>query len=285
MDILIKVVLPLGLAFIMFSLGLGLTFADFARVVKRPYAFLIGGLNQVILLPLIAFVVIMIFGLTAELAVGFMILAFCPGGVTSNIISRLSNGDVALSVSLTAIVSLLSMITVPLFLAWAVSHFMGTQAPAVNITRIAISMFIITALPVLVGLLIRQYAPIFAEKAAPAVTNIATGLFVIIVAAALASNWRLFVNNLPTLAPSLIALNVALLVIGYFIAKAAGLTINEVKTVAIETGIQNSTLGITVATLIAGQATGFSAYSLPSAVYGILMYLVAAPAVALFRKM
>ena len=124
MGILINVVLPLGLALIMFSLGLGLTFDDFARVGRRPKAFLTGAVGQIIIVPLIAFMLVGLFGLTLELAVGFMILSFCPGGVTSNMISKIAKGDVALSVSLTAVVSLLSMVTVPLLVAWSIIHFM-----------------------------------------------------------------------------------------------------------------------------------------------------------------
>ncbi len=268
----------------MLSLGLGLTFDDFKRVFRRPFAFFIGAFNQIILLPVIAFLLAVGFGLSPALAVGFMILSFCPGGVTSNIIARMAKGDVALSVSLTAVISLLSMITVPLFLAWSVAHFLGQSAEPVDITNIAISMFLITALPILIGVTIRHFAPIVVARVEPVIAHIATGLFVLIIIAALASNWSLFVDNLPVLAPSLIALNVVLLVLGFAVAKIAGLDNKVAKTISVETGIQNSTLGITIATLIAAGETGFSAYSLPAAVYGILMYLVSMPAVAWFRR-
>ena len=284
MGFLITVVLPLALAFIMFSLGLGLTLDDFKRVLVRPLAFFTGAVSQIILVPLIAYVLLMVFSLPPELAVGFMILSFCPGGVTSNIISKLANGDVALSVSLTAIVSLLTMITVPLLVAWSVLHFMGDNAPEVNISSLAISMFLITTLPVLLGVMLRHYAKAFADKVENMVSKIAVGLFVIIVIAALASNWALFVENLATLGPSLIALNILTLVAGGVLAKTLGLSMQEVKTVAIESGIQNSTVGITLGSIVAVSAVGFSAFSLPSAVYGITMYVVTLPILLWLRN-
>ncbi len=284
MDILVSVVLPLSLAFIMFSLGLGLTFADFGRVAQKPLAFSVGALNQVLFIPIVAFAIILIFGISKELAVGFMILSFCPGGVTSNILARLAKGDVALSVSLTAVISLASIITLPLFLAWAVSYFMGENAEPVNVTEIAIKMFIISTLPVLIGLTFRRLASNIALKVEPQISRIATILFIVIVIAALAGNWGTFIENLPTLAPSLVTLNITLLIVGALVAKLVGLNVQEMKTIAVETGIQNSTLGITVATLIAGTETGFSAYALPAAVYAITMYLISLPVIAWFRK-
>jgi len=285
MNVLISVVLPLALAFIMFSLGLGLTIADFKRVFVQPRAFFTGALSQLVIVPVIAFICVMTFGITAELAVGIMILSFCPGGVTSNIMSKIAQGDVALSVSLTAVVSLVSMITVPVLVAWAVTHFMGADAPTVSITSLAISMFLITTLPVLIGITIRHFATDFALKADPAVSKAATILFVIIVVAALASNWNTFLENLAVLGPALIVLNIVLVILGALLAKTIGLSFHSVKTVAIETGVQNSTVGITLATIIAGTAVeGFSTYALPSAVYGITMYFVTLPAILWFRR-
>jgi len=284
MDILINVVLPLSLAFIMFSLGLGLTFADFTRVLRQPLSFGVGAVNQVLLLPIVAFIVIFLFGITGELAVGFMILSFCPGGVTSNILARLAKGDVALSVSLTAVISLTSIITVPLFLAVAVTHFMGADAVPVDVTEIAVKMFLITTLPVLLGLIARRLLKRAADSAEALISKIATVLFVVIVIAALAGNWGLFIENLGKIAPALVTLNMALLAVGYITAKMARVSVAQCKTIAIETGIQNATLGIAVAALIAGTTTGFSAYALPAAVYGITMYIVSLPILAWFRK-
>lgn len=285
MGIVVEVVLPLGLAFIMFSLGLGLTAADFARVAKQPFAFVIGALNQVVVLPVVTFLLVLGFGLGPEFAVGFMILAFCPGGVTSNILTRLAKGDVALSVSLTAIISLASMITVPPLLALSISYFSGASAEPVNIGGIAVQLFLLTTVPIVIGLTLHHLAPGVTNRIAPFVAQLANGLFVFIVGLALVVNWDAFVTTLPVLAPSLVCLIILLLAIGYGVARLAGLPVAQVKTIAIETGIQNSTLGITVAALLGGYEAGFSAYALPAAVYAILMYVVSAPFILWLRRM
>ena len=284
MDILINVVLPLSLAVIMLSLGIGLTVADFTRVLKAPVAFAVGAFAQVILLPVVAFGIVIAFGLRTELAVGVMLLSFCPGGVTSNIISKLARGDVALSVSLTAVISLLGLVTVPTLAALSVEWFMGGSGPDVSIASLTIAVFLITTLPVALGVTIRHFAPGFATRIDGALSAVATVLFVVIVVAALAGNWDVFTTNLPTLGPALITLNIALLLLGLVLARLVTLGWNQAKTVSIETGIQNATLGITLAALISGQAEGFSAMALPSGVYGITMYFVAAPFVLWFRR-
>lgn len=277
MGIMLSVFLPLSLAVIMFSLGLGLTGGDFLRVVTRPLAFIVGALGQMVMLPLVAFGLIHAFGITGELAVGMMILSLCPGGVTSNILAKLAHGDVALSVTLTGVISLLSILTVPVITAFSVSYFMGEAAPDVNVTKLAIAMFLITAVPVLIGVLIRRFAESFALKIEPILSRLATVLFIVIVVGALAANWQVFIDNLPSLGPALIVLNIVLLLAGGLFANLMGLDREEQKTVSIETGIQNATLGITVGSLIVPAATELTAYSLPSGVYGITMYIVTIP--------
>lgn len=284
MDLLINVGLPLSLAIIMLSLGVGLEVADFRRVLGRKYPFAIGALCQVVLLPVAAFATVKLFGLPPEIAVGFMLLSFCPGGVTSNILSKLAKGDVALSVSLTAVISLLSVLTVPILAAWSVAHFMGENAPEVSISGLAVAMFLITTLPVAIGVTIRSFATGFANRIDVPLSRLATVLFVLIVIAALAGNWSIFVDNLGIMGAGLITLNVALLLIGLGLARAAKLSWTESKTISIETGIQNGTMGITLAALITGTESGFSPLALPSAVYGIMMYVVAIPFLIWFRN-
>lgn len=284
MDLLINVILPLSLAIIMLSLGIGLTLADFGRVALRPKAFAVGAICQVVLLPVAALALAGVFGLTGALAVGFFILALCPGGVTSNMISKLARGDVALSVSLTAVISLLSILTVPVLAAWSVRYFMGDAAPPVSVTSLAIAMFLITTLPVAIGVAIRHFSSAFADQVEPVLSVIATVLFIVIVLAALAGNWSLFIENLATLGPALVSLNIILMIAGLLIAGLAGLAWQARKTISIETGIQNATLGITLGAIISGQSEGFSTFALPSAVYGITMYLVALPFLAWFRE-
>ncbi|UWR01160.1 bile acid:sodium symporter family protein (plasmid) [Rhodobacteraceae bacterium S2214] len=285
MDILISVVLPLGLAFIMFSLGVGLTGADFLRVGQRPVAFLIGAVHQIVLLPVAAYFVVTAFGISGELAVGFMILAACPGGVTSNIISRLAKGDVALSVSLTAVISLASVVTVPIILSFALMTFLGADAPDLDIASTAFTMFLLTVVPILLALGVRRLAPDAMTRVEPTLTRIATVLFIIIISAALAANWDAFVANLPELGPASLALVVVLTTIGFFVPRLLGRSLNESKTVSIETGIQNGTLGIAIAAIIVGGAEGFGPYSLPSAVYSILMYVILVPVIFVYRRL
>jgi len=283
-DVLISVVLPLGLAFIMFTLGVGLTAADFARVGQRPLAFFIGALNQSILLPLVTFICVLAFGIRAEMALGFMILAACPGGVTSNVISKLAKGDVALSVSLTAVISLASVVTVPLILGLSMGYFMGDAAPEIDITKTAVTMFALTVVPVTLGLGARAVAPAAMTRAEPKLSAVATILFAVIVLAALAANWALFVENIVVIGPALLVLLAALTTIGFVAPRLLGRSVTEAKTISVETGVQNSTLGIAVAAIIVGGEGGFTAYALPSAVYGILMYLIILPVVLKYRR-
>lgn len=284
MDLLLKVFLPLSLAFIMFSLGLGLTLADFARVFKMPKAFLIGFLAQVVILPIVAFLLLKVFNLPGELALGVMILSFCPGGVTSNILTRFAGGALALSISLTAVFSLLAVITVPLLVLWSAGQFAPELAQQVNVTSLGISMFAITAVPVAIGVAVRRFATGFATAAEPFVARLAAILFVVIVIGALAANWSVFVENLLVLGPLVVVLNVILIVIGYALASLAKLDVRETAAIAIETGVQNSTLGITVGSLIVEAANGLPPLSLPSGVYGITMYFVTIPFVLWMRS-
>ena len=283
MDSLITIFLPLSLAIIMLSLGIGLEMSDFYRIARRPLAFTIGAISQVLLLPLIAFAVLALFDLPPEFAVGVMLLSFCPGGVTSNILAKLSGGDVALSVSLTAVISLLSILTVPFFAAWSVTYFMGSSAPEDSITGLAIALFVIGTLPVLTGVAIRHHARGFALRIEQGLSRVSVGLLVLIVTVVLSANWSTFVENVAIMGLTLITLNLLLLLVGYALGRAARLSGPEVRTISIETGIQNSTLGITLAGLITGVTEGFSAMALPSAVYAITMYLVALPFVLWFR--
>ncbi len=275
---IVRILLPVILAFIMFSLGLGLRGRDFSRVVKFPKAFAMGLLNQILLLPLIGLGITLAFQLKAEIAVGLMILAFCPGGVTTNMFTRLARGNVPLSISLTAVTSLVSIITVPILVAISVAHFMGADAPEVDITRLGLQIFLITAVPVLLGMALTRVAPQLVEKISGAVSMLATVLFVVIILAALAKNREVFWSNLPTLGPALVTLNIILLLLGFFSARAVRLGPRDASTIAIESGIQNGTLGIAVGTLIAvGATANLPPTTVPAAVYGITMNAVSLP--------
>ncbi len=224
------------------------------------------------------------FSLPAEMAVGLMILSFCPGGVTSNILSKFARADVALSLTLTGATSLLSIVTVPLLVSWSVEFFMGETATKINVTGLAFSLFLLTTVPVVTGVAVRHYAGGFATRAEPFFTRAATVLFVIVVAGALASNWSTFIKGLPKLGPAVVALNLFLLGLGATIATLLRLGWQQVKTIAVETDIQGAAVGITVGSLIAGPGvTGLSVFSLPSAVYGIMMYVVTLPVILYAR--
>ena len=283
---IVKIVLPLILAFIMFSIGLGLRGSDFGRVVKFPKAFGVGLFNQLILLPLAAFGIVMLFKPEPEIAVGIMILALCPGGVTSNVLTRIANGNTPLSISMTAIVSLISIVTVPILIALSVDHFMGVEGPEVNVTRLGVQMFLLTAVPVGVGMLLTRLAPNFAKRIAGSVSKIALALFVFMIVAAIAKNWEVFSSNLPNLGPALVLLNIFLLAIGLLTAKAARLDTKDASTIAIESGIQNGILAIAVGTLIATlNSETLPPTTVPAAVYGVTMYLVSVPFVMWRRKL
>lgn len=284
MDTLITVFLPLALAVIMFSLGLGLTVADFVRVVTQPRAYALGAVSQLVVIPLVAYALAVAFRLSPELAVGMMILSLSPGGVTSNLLTKLARGDVALAVSLTGTTSLIAVVTMPLLAAFFADHFMGADAPPINITSLGFTMFLITALPVLLGLLLRRYATDLAQAIEKPLEKVAVALFVVVVLGALASNWRLFVDNLLLLGPSLVLLNIILLGFGLAAGKLFGLKGAEATAISIETGVHNATVGITVGTLIAEAASGLPPFSLPSGVYGITMYLVTIPFVLWRRR-
>jgi BASS family bile acid:Na+ symporter len=283
-SLLTTLALPLSLAIIMLSLGVGLEFDDFKRIATRRKPFLVGAFAQILLLPAFAFGVLMVFSLPPEIAVGIMLLSFCPGGVTSNILSKLARGDVALSVSLTAVISLLSVVTVPFLAAWTVRHFMGSDAQPVDISGLATVMFLITTLPTLLGIALRHYARSFALRIEPALSRLAVILFIVIVLAALFANWGVFAENVTIMGEALVALNVGLLLLGLGLGRVTGLSWTEMKTISVETGIQNATLGITLAALISGVTDGLSAMALPSAVYGIAMYLVTLPFIFWLRR-
>ncbi len=282
---IIDIILPLSLVFIMFSLGLSLTVNDFRNVARQPKVFAVGLINQMLLLPLVAFGLITLFGLSNEMAVGLMILACCPGGVTSNIITKMAKGDTALSISYTAVVSIVTVITLPVITGFSIHYFMGTNAPPINVLSLGLTMFLITAIPVAIGLFVHHKAQDFTTSFEPKASKISAILFVIIVIGALASEWDAFVNNVFVLGPSIITLIIVMLLVGYGTAHLFKMSEPQAVSVAIATGIQNATVGITVGNLILSGGDGLSVLSLPSGVYGILMYLVCLPIVFWYVKM
>ena len=206
-----------------------------------------------------------------------MILASCPGGVTSNMITKLAKGDTALSISYTAVISILTIFTLPLITGLSMNHFMGAEAPPLNLLSLGLTMFCITAVPVGIGMVVRSKNTPYADMFEVTATKISTLLFVIIILGALASEWDTFTNNFLQLGPAIVLLIIAMLAIAYTSSTWFKMSNNQSITVAIESGIQNGTLGITVCNLIINPESGLSILSIPSGVYSILMYFICLP--------
>lgn len=285
MDSLITIFLPLALGTIMLSLGLGLTLADFRRVAVQPKAFTVGVSCQLLLIPVVAYALIAIFGFSGELALGVMILSFCPGGPSSNILTKFARGDLALAIAMTATTSLIAIVTVPLLVSLSAGHFMGLDAPDINVRALGLTMFAITAVPVAIGMTIRGLAPGIAAWLEPVLDRLALILFIVIVIGAIAANWSLLTANLALLGPLLVILNIILLFAGLGLAHFFRLSQGQATAIAIEAGIQNATLGIAIGSLIVERAMALPPFSLPSALYGVTMYAVSIPFVMWRRRL
>ena len=281
---IIDIFLPLSLVFIMFTLGLGLTSGDFLGIFRHPRALLVGMVNQMVMLPLFALIIILAFGINKELAVGMMILASCPGGVTSNMISKLAGGDTALSISYTAVVSIITIFTLPIITGMSIRYFMAAEAPEIDIISLCLAMFFITALPVGIGLMVRSYFKQFSNMFEPVAVKISTFLFIVIIIGALFSEWDTFTDNFYRLGPAIILLMVSMITVGYKSAQWFQMNKQQSVTVAIESGIQNGTVGITIGNIIMNPEIGLSILSIPSGVYSILMYFVCLPFVYWYIK-
>lgn len=275
------VALPLALAFIMFYLGLTLRAADFAEVLRRPRAFAVGLAGQLVMLPALGFAVAAASGLDATMAVGLMVLAACPGGASSGLLTHLARGEVALSIALTAVTSVVAMLSLPLVLDLALRAFaddaLRIELPlAATVARI----FVLTTLPVAAGMALRAWRPAFAQRAEPAAGRVATALFVAIVLATFWSQRAVLALHLPTIGAACVALNAAVLALAWTGGRAAGLARRERIAVATECGLQNSALGIYVTV----ELLRMPAMSVPSVVYALLMNVGALVFVALMRR-
>lgn len=276
--------LPLALAYIMFTLGTGLKGSDFKVITAYPKAFFVGLFNQVILVPVVALLVVLVMSPPPIIAFGIMLISFCPGGVTSNMLTFYARGNVALSVALTGTVSLLSVITLPILITLAFDYFMQDQARSISAVKIGIVMFLLTTLPVTLGMLARYKFTNFMVRRGNILNGLASVFFVLIVFAAVASNWALLKSQVSIIGLELIFIIVTLFILSMVIARALKLNWFDTKTISIETSIQNSTTAITLAPIIMGTAAGLPAIALPAAVYGVLMYVVAIPVIALIRN-
>ena len=280
MEIVTKI-LPIALAFIMLTLGLGLTTQDFLRVAKQPKDFFIGILSQVFLLPIVAFVIIKIWPVDTGIAIGLMIIAAAPGGVTSNILTSFAKGDVALSISLTAIISLLSVITVP-FIIFTSLELLDFNMINKNISllNMALQMFLIVTVPTLLGMVIRKFAANLTIKFEPLAKKISLILFIIVLIGAIFSEKENIVKYFSDAGLITLFLNLLMMVIAFYLAQFFGTGIKQKKTIAIECGLQNGTLAIFVGTILFGGGP----FIVPAATYSLIMFVTSILFVFLIRN-
>lgn len=272
---------PIALAIIMLGLGFGLTISDFLKVIKNFKDFIVGFIFQIILLPIIAFILIKIFNSPLEIAMGVMVIASAPGGVTSNLLTRLANGDVALSISLTAVISLLSIFSVP-FVIFTSAELLGFSDFNNNISMINISlkMFTMVTLPVILGMIIRKLAPEFIVKNSILFQRISLICFVVIFASIYISEWDKIVNWIVRGGTIALLLNLTMMFIGYYFAKYFVSGTEQRKCISLECGLQNGALAVFVGTQIFDNIV----YLVPTAAYALIMFITSIIFVLIIRK-
>ena len=271
MEIVTKIA-PIALALIMLGLGLGLKVEDFTRVLKNPKDFLVGLICQLIILPIVAYLLIIILKTPIELALGVMIIAAAPGGVTSNVLTKFAKGDVALSISLTAIISLISIISVPLIIFQSASLLGVTNiSQEISMTGIALKMALVVTIPVIVGMIIRKFLDNFISSKVSIINKINAVLFLIVFAAIWIEEKENIITYLSQAGLIVLVLNVVMMIIAYYLAKTFASGIDQRKCIALECGLQNGTLAVFVATQIFNDII----YMIPTAAYALIMYITA----------
>ena len=281
MNFVTDIILPLALAFIMFALGLGLTGSDFARVIKQPRDFFVAAFAQIILLPVIAFIIVKIIPVAPELAIGLMIIAAAPGGVTSNLLTFYAKGDVALSISLTAIISLVSVITIPLIVITSSGLLSDYNiAQEISLMEMSRNMFLIVTVPVILGMLFRKFVSNAAQKFEPLAKKISTILFIIVLLGAIAAEKNNILSYFSQAGLITLILNVVMMLVAFYIAQLFASGNEQKKCITIECGLQNGTLAIFVATSIFGGGM----YVIPAATYSLIMFVTSLIFVSVVRK-
>ena len=280
MEVVTKIA-PIALALIMLGLGMGLTTKDFLRVLNNPRDFVIGFICQLIILPIIAYVLILLLNTPIELALGVMIIAAAPGGVTTNVLTKFANGDVALSISLTAVISLISILSVP-FIVFQSAELLGITNISENITMtgIALKMSLVVTIPVVIGMIIRRFAESFISSNISIIEKFTGFLFIIVFAAVWIEERENIVSYLAQAGFVVLTLNIVMMILAYIIAKYFASGIKQRKCIAIECGLQNGTLAIFVATQIFNEVI----YMVPTAAYALIMYITAFIFIFILRK-
>ena len=271
---------PICLAIIMFGLGLGLTIQDFIRVIKNPKDFFLGFICQTILLPIIAFILILIISLPVEIALGVMIIAAAPGGVTSNILTKFANGDVALSLSLTAVVSLLSIFTVPI-IVFNSAEFLGLEiSNQISMVNIAMKMFFVVTVPVIFGMIVRSLMTDFIVSKTLIVQRLSVILFLIVFIAIWVEEWDRIISFITRAGFVALILNITMIFVGYYVAKFFASGVPQRKCISLECGLQNGTLAVFVATQLFDNIV----FMIPTAAYALIMFTTSIFFVLLVRK-
>jgi len=268
---LVKIAGPLILAFIMFSLGVGLSLENFKRVFKQPKDFFVGALSQVVLFPIVALILALVFPIPIELKVGLMLLAAAPGGVTTNIISKFADGDVALSISLTAVISLFCFITIPLIFSFTYPIITGQNLPFdYSISSIIIQIFLITTVPVIFGMIFKTIFPNFFLKTEKFFVNLSFILFLFFLFMAIYQELDNIIGYFAASGLITLVLNIIVVIVAFFLCGFFNIEKPQKKTILIETGLQNGTLAIVVTGLIFTDPV----YLVPTATYALIMYAI-----------
>jgi len=275
-----KTIAPFCLIIIMFGLGLGLTVADFKRLTKYPGDFIVGFFGQVILLPIVAFILIHIISLPPELALGTMLIAAAPGGVMSNILTKFANGDVALSVSLTAIISLISVITVP-FIIFNSAGFLNIEiGKEISMLNIALKMFVAVTVPVILGMIVRTLMSDFILSKTLLIQRLSLILFLIVFAAIWIEEWDRITSFIQRAGLIALVLNLTMIFLGYYLAKFLASGVAQRKCISLECGLQNGTLALFVGTQLFDNVV----FMVPTAAYALIMFSTATIFVLIVRK-
>ena len=275
-----KTIAPVCLAIIMFGLGLGLTVSDFTRLLKIPRDFIVGFFGQVILLPIVAFILIQIISLPPQIALGTMIIAAAPGGVMSNVLTKFANGDVALSISLTAVVSLISVITVPL-IVYNSAGFLGIEiVKEISMLNIALKMFVAVTVPVIFGMIVRALMTDFIVSKTLLVQRLSLILFLFIFAAIWVEEWDKITSFIQRAGLIALILNLTMIFLGYYLAKYLTSGVEQRKCISLECGLQNGTLALFVTTQLFDDVV----FAVPTAAYALIMFTTATIFVLIVRK-
>lgn len=278
---IVTTIAPIALALLMLGLGASLTVADFLRVLKNPKDFFIGFVCQLFVLPLVAYLLVILLKVPIELALGVMLIAAAPGGVTSNVLTKFADGDVALSISLTAIMSLISIVWVPFVVLQSIELFnINYVSKEISMLGISLKMFLVVTIPVMLGMIIRHFANNFIINNIKTIQRLSIGVFIIVFAAIYIEEWNKIIKFLTTAGIITFILNITMMIIGFYVAKFFASGIAQQRCISLECGLQNGTLAVFVGTQLFDDIT----YMIPTAAYALIMMTTSVIFVLILRK-